>query len=73
MAVRGKYVHLRMIGGFIPWVVCPLQWAMAALGAVFPPQWAMAAPVFEREKTRKKKRRGRCVHLRWAIAAPEIE
>ena len=72
MAVRGKYVHLIMSGGFVPWAVCPLQWAMAALGAVCPPQWAMAAPELERGKTRekKKRRKGRCVHLRWAMAAP---
>ena len=66
MAVRGKYVHLIMNGGFVPWAVFPLQWAMAALGAVCPPQWAMAAPELERRKTRKKKK-GRCVHLMWAM------
>ena len=57
-----------MSGGFVPWAVCPLQWAIAALGAVCPPQWAIAAPEIERGKKPEKK--GRCVHLWWAIAAP---
>ena len=44
-----------MSGGFVPWAVCPRQWAIAAPGAVCPPQWAMAAPETEGGKTEKKK------------------
>ena len=71
----GKACKPIMSGCFVPWAVCPRQWAIAAPGAVCPPQWAMAAPETDGGENRKKKKerrkcKGRLVHLCWAIASP---
>ena len=53
----GKACKPIMSGCFVPWAVCPRQWAIAAPGAVCPPQWAMAAPETDGGENRKKKKK----------------